>query len=305
MKPTFFHKTNIGQLLLLLFNVFALSACEEDVTNIKDLDLSPKLVVTSFISPQDSLLIVRLQTTQPAIGKTLSDEERKVKDATVTMSDGAKTVALAYNTGMNRYQTEAGNLVLAPGRTYTLKVNTPAGSTAEASCIIPDPANVQITEMNYTSTRETNEYQQQDYYRYELNYKWQDAPGVTNYYHALAYMKYKVQLWPQTVDHVNDIYPVLSTGNLVKDESAVNNMLQSPTFTLHGNQDGPVPKPYYLHAYLMVTDRHYYLYHKSILEQQDIDGNPFAEAKFIYSNMVGALGVFGAYYRLEASKEIR
>ncbi|TXK49650.1 DUF4249 domain-containing protein [Pontibacter qinzhouensis] len=304
MKTTASIKHTIWQLLLLLLTTLVLPACEEDVTNIKNLDLTPKLVVTSFISPQDSFLVVRLQTTQPAIGKTLSDEQRKVKNASVTISDGNTTVALAYDEGMNRYQTEASNLVLAPGRTYTLKVNTPAGGSAEASCIIPDPANIQITEINFTSLKESNEFQQHDFYRYELNYTWRDAPGVTNYYHALAFMKYKVNIWPEPVDHLSDLYPVQSDANFVRDESAVNNMLHSPTFTLYGNQEGPVPKPYYLHAYLMVTDKHYYMYHKSLMEQQQIDGNPFAEAKFIYSNMVGALGVFGAYYRLEASKEI-
>jgi hypothetical protein len=304
MKTNYLNKTRIPQLVLLLLALIMLPACEDEVTNIKKLDLNPRLVVTSFISPQDTFLVAKLQTTQPAIGKTLSDEERKVKDAIVTISDGVTTVALQYNAELNRYQTEAVNLPPVAGKTYTLQVSTPTGAKAEASCVVPAVTNIEITEISYTATRDDEEYHH-NFWRYELSYKWIDAPGVTNYYHALAYMKYQMELWPRMVTMYSDIYPNMEKGNLVKDESAVNNVLQSPKFIQYGNDLGPVPKPYTLYAYLMVTDKHYYLYHRSVLEQQEVSGNPFAEPKFIYSNMAGALGAFGAYNRLEAEKEIK
>ncbi|WP_187261978.1 DUF4249 domain-containing protein [Pontibacter beigongshangensis] len=304
MKTNYLNRNRIPQLVLLLLTLFVLPACEDDVTNIRNLDVSPKLVVTSFISPQDTFLVAKLQTSQPAIGKMLSEEQRKVKDAAVTISDGLTTVTLPYNADLNSYQTEAVNLPPVAGKTYTLKVSTPAGAKAEASCVVPAVDNIEITEINYTATRDDEEYHH-NFWRYDLSYKWIDAPGVTNYYHALAYMKYQVEVWPNKLTMFNDIYPTLDKGNLVKDESAVNNVLQSPKFTQYGNDLGPVPRPYTLYAYLMVTEKHYYLYHRSVLEQQEVSGNPFAEPKFIYSNMAGALGAFGAYNRLEAVKEIK
>lgn len=52
-----------------------------------------------------------------------------------------------------------------------------------------------------------------------------------------------------------------------------------------------------LHAYLLHTDEHYFLYHRSVRNASYSQDNPFAEPVLVYTNVEGGLGVFAAYNR--------
>jgi hypothetical protein len=50
----------------------------------------------------------------------------------------------------------------------------------------------------------------------------------------------------------------------------------------------------FISVYLMNTEESYYLYHTS-LNEFDRSDNPFSEAKPVYSNIKGGLGIFTSY----------
>lgn len=274
-----------------------LQSCEKEVANF-DISTKPLLVTTAFISPQDTLLTVDLKLTQPAIGKQLSQDQLLVKDATVTLSDGLKQVQLEYNAEHGKYFAPITSLPVIAGKAYFLRVTTPAGEKAEAECVVPSLAGIGVTELNYT-TELAEEYGNSWLY-HQVSFKWQDAPGVENYYYLSSY---------RTVTRQFGYPPVLATYYepahtdrakiFVKDTGQDGSIMQSPNFSLMTLSEDHAPKPFPVYAVLAVTDKAYYDYHQSVQQQDQNGGNPFAEPSRIYSNMRGSLGVFAAYNQIK------
>lgn len=68
----------------------------------------------------------------------------------------------------------------------------------------------------------------------------------------------------------------------------------------NGYYGGNVPitkRPVSVNGMLLHVDKNYYDYHRTLQQQNDIDGNPFAEPVLISTNIEGGLGCFGAYNR--------
>lgn len=289
--------------LLMLCALVVLTGCESDVEDM-DLDVSSKLVVISYISPQDTLLKVHLQMSQPAIGKRLSSEQLKIKNATVTISDGASVLALAYNADKDHYEGDAKAWPVSAGKTYRLKVITPAGDVAEATCTVPRTEGIEITEINAPYSVE------QDYYnsnarKYNISFKWKDAPEVANYYRTLVYKAYSITdsdgLKRTFYEGVYRGYNGIDTQT---DEKSKGGIMTSEAIVYYDYNSDRMDKPFYLYAVLVVSDRHYYLYHQSLYKQQETSDNPFSEPTIMYSNIKGGLGVFGGYNQLVAVKEL-
>ncbi|MFD2515032.1 DUF4249 domain-containing protein [Pontibacter locisalis] len=291
------HKFLLAGLALI---AVTLQGCEKDVANF-DMSTTPMLVVTSFISPQDTALAVELRRTQPAIGKQSSYEELKVTDATVTISDGSQTVNLTYHTAHDKYFTSKNSLPVVAGKSYFLKVTTPSGDKAEAVCTVPLLTGIRVTELNYNVTPMVN-------YGYPMNlhkisFKWQDAPGVENYYHLVSYRTYKYTYgYPPVIETQHEAAYTDNSKIFIGDAKQDGNILHSPEFTITSGDPDHAPKPINVVAVLAVTDRAYYQYHQTVLSQENDGGNPFAEPRQIYSNVQGGLGVFAAYNQIKVQK---
>jgi len=278
--------------------------CEQDVHNLDDFKAASKLVVVSYISPQDDTLRVHLQKTQPAIGRQLAEGELRIVNATVTLSDGTTTVPLLYNAGKDSYEVAAHRLPVLANKTYLLHVSTPEGFTAEAACTVPSTAGITITDISYTQESSEATYYSGYNTHYTASFKWQDAPGISNYYRTLISGRVKVA----HPDSVATLTLYFNDWNwqetLVKDSKQEGGILSSQDlhdYVYHGKTEKT--KLAQLQALLVVADRHYYEYHRSIDGQEDAD-NPFAEPALIYTNIQGGLGVFAAYNQVEASKEL-
>lgn len=278
-----------------------LTGCESDVDNIDSFESKSKLVVVSYISPQDTMLVVRVQKTQPALGQQLTEEQRKVKDATVTISDGASVVALAYNAANNQYEADARTWPIAAGKTYRLKVVAPVG-TAEATCTVPLTEGIAITEATAPYTL-IEDYYGQSVRKYTITFKWQDAPGVTNFYRTLAFKEYTL------TDHNGEkrVYKEGLYGSYDNDDRQIQNdenyqggIMTSEPLVYHDYSSESIEKPYYINCVLVVSDKNYFLYHRALNKQEESNGNPFAEPALMYSNVKGGLGVFGGYNQLLA-----
>lgn len=280
----------------------ALQSCEKDVTNF-DISTKPMLVTTAFISPQDTALAVEVKRTQPAIGKQMEEENLKVKDATVTISDGTQTVQLTYNTTWNKYFASAKLLPVVANKSYYLKVSTPSGEKAEATCTVPSRDGIQVMSLDYITS--TTEQYGSTYEEHKIKLKWQDAPGTENYYHITSYRTYSYRIgWPPVTEtHHQPAYADTKKA-FISDKNQNGTIMQSPDFKFMTSYPDNVPKPFTIVAILAITDKPYYLYHQSVMEQDETGGNPFAEPKRLYSNIQGGLGVFAAYNQLKVQKQI-
>ncbi len=298
-------------LAVVCLTLLAVQGCEEDVKNFNS-SATSHLVAVAFISPQDTVLKVKLQRTQPAIGKRLSPQELRVENATVTLSDGNATVNLQYLFEHDVYQVPASDLAVRENRTYFLKVTTPQGEKAEAACTVPATEGVAIAAMDVVTRRH------QEYgfplLEHKLLYKWHDPSGTENYYRASAYQMYyardavsgEVIIDPAT-GQPYEVFSMPNAGDLRKEmiaDTKSNGQEISSGENVFQLSYEHVKPPFHFKALLSVCDKNYYLYHKSIYDQQQSDGNPFAEPTLVYSNMTGGLGVFAAYSQVTASKVI-
>jgi hypothetical protein len=284
--------------ILMLGFLLAFTACEKEVTNIKLPGVSSKLVVTSFISPQDTLLRVSVVESVPAIGKsTLSSED--IRNATVRMSDGSTSVSLIYNTQARAYVADAAKLPVNPGKTYFLEVTDTKGRKAEASCTVPVTQHIDL-EIAIDSAK--NRYN--NFTEYFMVMKWQDTPVEINYYRVFAELMVDqgtngytqpVHFYEHSSDFILYSDNRLDGARFSSPKGFINNHLYRQRYLV-----SPI-----IYAHLLNTDEHYYRYHQSLNNNYNVDGNPFAEPVLIYSNMNGGLGVFAAYNRMNTTMPLK
>ena len=154
-----------------ILSCIILLACERDVT-LDETFTENKLVVQAFISPQDTVITVRVSGTNPAVG-TVSSTNKWIANANVSISDGKNTLILPHDK-FGYYKIKVGNFKIEQQKEYFLKVNTPDGRAAEASCVVPvttlKPAMLlsSISAVN----GQTN----------QVVVKWQDEANKKNYY---------------------------------------------------------------------------------------------------------------------------
>ena len=293
MKPSAYLR-----LLALLLPAFSLLSCEKDITDTVHINTKPELVVTAFISPQDTAFEVRVSKTRPVVGRILTEEEARVKDATVRISHGGRSVLLSYHAERQRYRARASLLPVMAGQTYTLQVTTPDNYIVTGSCTVPSTEGVVIKDLQHAARKE-RWYDTQDIDQHTFSFSWQDAPGRENYYHVFAEREMED---PQVHTRVR----FAMTGDeeaLFSDEKKDGLVFSgSRSYIIFPGQ--PDPRPADLHLYLAVTDRAYYRYHQSLEQHQEANGNPFAEPVLVYSNVTGGMGIFAAYNQLKATLRV-
>lgn len=282
--------------ILLLFSLLAgclLSGCEKEVTGIKLPDSVSKLLVSSFISPQDTIIRVYVTRSVPNLGYR-QPGSKPVENASVSLSDGTQTRPLAFTGQM--YSVDTRNFPIMAGATYTLRVSVPGGETAEATCTVPqaltESPTVIIDSVLYSDDL------QRDYF---VRLHWDDVAGQENYYRPLGEVNMEIKQPPD--NKPSDSIPPFILNQIywegdvfLDDQGKDGEPFQSPKgrmFTLFSDLDafGTIE----LYAYVLHTDRHYYQYHRSVqLATRSMD-NPFAEPVLVYSNVTGGLGIFAAF----------
>lgn len=158
-----------------------------------------KLVVVGFISPQDSVLAVQVSLSVPVLGQ--ANTIRDVTNATVTISNGSRFVALRYaanynKQGVNLYWATTRDFPIVMGQTYTLTVETPNGQKATGQCTVPARAptpelllDSAVVSRGYTfgANGRQNNYTKE----YTVRVRWRDLGGQRNYYRVAGLFQYQ------------------------------------------------------------------------------------------------------------------
>jgi hypothetical protein len=290
--------------LSILTIISLLFACEQEVANVKLPPNPSKLVVTSFISPQDSILWVKIVQSVPVLGVRNTSNEY-LEGLSVTMSDGAREVSLSRVNRSDTFAILSERLLIVAGQTYFLKVQAVDGRQAEASCTVPE-AFPSTPEIELDSTIE----QGGRYVSYNMRMSWEDIAGSTNYYRVAGEIR-RVYRYSNNRGAVNwqPLYWDSGTSNIyISDAKLDGNRLISPKGMMGGNPPGGSGQEMtssILYAYLLHTDYHYYQYHRSVYKAEISQDNPFAEPVLVYSNIQGGLGVFAAFNRKTVEVRIK
>ena len=262
----------IHALLILFFLVF-LNACTKDA-NVKLPVVESKLVINSFISPQDTVIKVEVTLSQPLYNNSNSGQYLKISNATVQIGDGAITKMLAYNSIDNNYTVSASQLSVVVGKTYTLTISTPDGKNVNASTSIP----VSNSTLTYSS-QILNKPNQPDSYSIEA--KWFDSPGTDDYYRIAFYDK---QFYSGGTDTTYSVVYSEVFSDKDNDGKTFNQ-----NFEVYMNGGAGEGELYLIHA-----TKEYYLFHQK-LSLAGNGENPFAEAVQMYSNINGGYGIFAGF----------
>lgn len=278
MKKTFYIPALSALLVLSLF-----SSCEKDA----DVDLPetpPKLVLVSFITPQDTLLTVTVTRSQPIFESYSVNTNSAVPDATVIMADNSGSVQLIFNSVTERYEFPASGLPIVAGNTYTLTVTTPNGESGNAETTVPFHSGVTgfYVDMSDSLFNDQGFIQLTTDFTYHMN----DYGGEEN-----RYRFFSAVLIRDTV--TNDTSTVRYMNNLFTDNNKDGQQIQA---SLNGNLSEYDPfssrKVIGYDCWMFNVNLDYYNYHNSLYNYTGDD--PFSEPTIIYTNIDGGLGVFAA-----------
>ncbi len=286
--------------LLSLLVLGLLTGCEKDAVGVKLPKQGPKLVITSYISPQDTLIWVTVSNTQPVFGIIEAGSDQRIEDAHVTLSDGNQQIKLLFQTKQRAYAVDPALFPIKPGTTYYLEVQVPDGRQVKASCTVPKDT-VTISQVRLDSAISDN--RNLGPMRYDLTFQWTDISGVPNYYRtgaeATNYSENYWDYWAHKGKAGQIINPIYAIEEFQTDKDADGVSLNTRKTKFYGWK---IPRPFKVFVYVMNADVHYYKYHYDLYNYQE--DNPFAEPALFYTNIEGGIGIFGAYTRSEAVLEV-
>lgn len=278
---------NIHNIVLAAAAIFALTSCESDAT-VDIPETKPKLVVTSFISPQDTQVVVRVKRSKPIFQSYDVNTSASVSNAAVTITDGSTTMQLNYNSTDEYYGVATTLFPITGGTTYTLTVTTPEGETANAKTTVPGnaPAAMNISYSYVLEDSNINFVER----KYTFDTDWADFSGQADRYRlALIQLVYNANT-------PGDTLQLRAAESLINDDNndggTIRNKIELWTNEFQGGSEIVG-----CDFYLMRCSPEYYLYHESLYNYNS--GDPFSEPSLIYTNITGGLGVFSSYQQLK------
>jgi hypothetical protein len=320
----------IFQILVLVGLAGSLYSCESLITTVPESKLpkeTEKVVVHAYISPQDSVILVKVGVSTPLLGvsngngggysvvgeDTIFFAGGNVENAVVVLSNSKKqSVEIPYYKPEMIYKVDAHKFPIEVGETYTLNVETPIGKV-EATCTVPKE-NTQATQYKIdTLTDNVNGISAK---LFRINYDWKDLAGQTNYYTTKTTLTTQMRLYTGTSQ-----YPPKYTVKTIKyygywnedngqqiyqsDMSRDGKVISSPIGVVQLGMDVAYSNGERYHAIfagekstitleVLNTDKNYYDYHRAVRINNRQDGNPFVEPVPIPTNVKNGLGCFAA-----------
>jgi len=273
---------NKGYVIMAIIILSVLS-CEKEAKNVILPEFIHNLVVTSFISPYDSVSFVTVDSNERLYGD-LSNRE-PLGEIKVTISDGSDKITLEKGDYFFFFRRK--NMAVQEGKRYTLEVSAANGLKADAECTVPLSRDLNIS-------ADTSRIYYSDPYgdkRSELKIKvyLEDPPGEKNYYRfAARQLDYNPSFgrYPYIYDLFNEEKLWFSDEGY-DGKRIYANSASSPSFSEVSDSVKVV-------IYILNTNKDYFIYHKSLEEYSGGD-DPFSEASPVFSNINGGIGIFAGY----------
>ena len=301
---------------LLVVMLLVLASCNSLVREVSP-DRIPvataKLVVHSYISPQDTVLTVLVETPSAVIGQQINNNgnRRSLSTATVSLSDGSRTVRLPYSAKDFLYRIASRELPIVAGATYTLTVSAPNFPTATAQCTVPSP--VKPTEIRVDSINgRANGLPGTTYFGRLV---WRDLAGQRNTYQVSGMMTKIVKrpvfvrpnVPPRDTTLSSQFTLSFNGSRIFTDQNADGGLLISSrgeaieySFNSQERTIGLI-----FTMTLSTIDENSYRYSTAIDQQGNANDNPFAEPVLIPNNIRNGLGCFGALNQSPLTVKVR
>ncbi len=236
--------------------------------------LPKKLVVQSYISPQDSVITVTVRFSE-ALTRIISSNEGYsdlVENAVVIISgNDNQQYPLTFKKNVG-FVSGAFLLPIMPDSTYFLSVTTPDGYFAESSCRVP----LKNVDSNSIVIKEITDQ------LYDLS--WNNVDTGNHYYCLINNVVYVEDNQPPRFSNVNTWYGI-SNNNLSGRISMRNLGLSTRKYLNRG---------YEADLWICTTDFNFYEFTRTLVQQERDNQNPFGEPLPVYTNIKNGFGVFAA-----------
>lgn len=266
----------------LLALMITTMSCEREVDYVKLPEFVQKLVISSFISPGDSISYITVSSNRRLFGE-LNPEENP-GNLIAWISDGFKEIQLdTTKTGFKFFPED---MRIEEGKTYTLRVISDKGLSAEGSCTVPFKRKIEIEVDTFRKVLTLPDLTIQKVLMADIFLN--DYEGEDNYYRIFGEQETYDEKFIQTPS----VYRFYEMGETVFTDTgwdgkrSLINTIQISEPALNDSS--------FLKLYVQSTDKAYYSYHKS-LDNYSKSRNPFAENSPVFSNIKGGLGIFSAY----------
>lgn len=275
--------------ILIVISVLMMLSCEKD-SNLETPEYSPKLIVHSFISPDDTVLYVHVGATKNLYGQ-LINYPRKLA-VKVSLFDGEKEILFSERdtNGMCKVK-----YPILPGREYKLMAQCPG--YPDVSALTKVPANNPIT-LSVDTASSLIRHEWGTYIETKFIFKILDIMGEKNYYNVYATSK-TTNRFGSSVSPLQ-YYDDNSEYNFSNTKLVSDNLMDGKTITTHFNlyntKSDTMTYSHEITGYVLNTDETYFKYHQSLQNYSGTD-DPFTEFSPVYSNIEGGLGVFASYVR--------
>lgn len=265
------------KLSLIVLSIFSITACQSEISVI-DIENENKLVVQSFISPQDTILSVRVSGTNAVIGQ-VSKEFKTISNASVSIGNEVKNVFLPYDKE-GFYRILSRQMEIKAGQTYFLKVNTSDGRTVSATCTIPlNTVEAKMVTVDIKSVSADTK---------NVTLKWDDISKEQNYYGiSVSYETLKKGCNSDSPFYIRD-----------KNKDG-----EQFSYSFNTNPICGLGNPNFI-IVIANYDSNGYEYISTLQEQNSVNGVPFTEPVQIFTNIKGGYGVFSGYNQLRTVVKI-
>ena len=268
-------------------------SCIKDVDNLNLPSSQPKLVVQSFISPGDSI-IVTIYASKPinynVIGSNFNYHGYDtVKTATVTLTDitNGNSTTIPFDNDNKKYIVAPADFSIENNNEYELSITANTFKSITARTTVPNGiATATISKIDTTDADEWGDS------TIRISGYINDPAPEENYYHILSY-----GLREYTWEEFHDIY-LSNYSNFFITDNNHNGETINFRDELYQFETGDENTIYSSSILIYDVDEHYYKFHKSLETIYDIMDNPFTESSHLYSNIEGGLGVFGSFVKI-------
>ena len=289
-------KTIVKIFLISIFTIALTCSCQKEVDNIKFPEYKSKLVISGFLSPDETTHYISVLDNQIIYGNPYVPYDPGT--ITGTISNGIKEISLrsifkkftnSQDSAFLGFVFTSSELRVEEGITYTLKIKSDKGLSVESSCTVPFKKNLFPTLDTVINTT-ISSYDKQEYSFLKSNFYFTDIEGDADYYSILSELTRYNSSSTFYFANTNLVDPKYGCFN-DKDIEGMRSKIPLSDINLKSftNDDSA-----FLKIYLLNTDKPYYDYHRSILNYNSGE-TPFTEPSPIYSNINGGLGIFAAY----------
>ncbi len=290
-------------LLLFVGLMVLFTGCQKVVDAKELLNTEEQIFISSYISPQDTVLRVNVSRALPAIGTPLSISDHEanrnlflIKNALVSLSDDlGNTAQLFYSDSLDTYLTPSSSLEILSEQTYFLEVTVDA-KTFSTSCTIPK----KVETINERITYRDDMYGGTEA---EITLSFEDIKGADNYYVLGGIASNTVQydnFEPETYT-----YPLyFDTDEFLTDNLEDGAILSGTTYSYFGTDATVIDNSIILQVANVEESLFQNL--RTTATNAESEGNPFVEYAIAPNNFTedGVIGVFAGYQITEKKIEV-